>query len=59
MISFLDYFLLNQSFPIFYYEDNYYGILKISSKKIITIVEYGKFIFGEKLKNIIQNGLLV
>ena len=54
-----DYFLLNPSFPIFYYENNYYGIIDTSSKEIIKMIEYGEFIFGEKLKNRIQKGQLV
>ena len=54
-----DYFLIDSFFPVRYFDGKYYCLVDDSFDKILEKVEFGDFIFGEKLEEVLKKSILI
>jgi len=55
----MDYFAIDDSEKIIYYDGYFYALVEDSFDKIIEKVEFGDFVFGPDIEDILDNGLVI
>lgn len=54
-----DYFILEGLDKVRYFESYYYGLVDNSFKKIFEKVEFGDFVFGYEITELLNNGIVI
>lgn len=54
-----DYFIVNDVNTVRYYDGYYYGLVDDSFDKIIEKVEFGDFVFGYDITELLNNGVVI
>ncbi len=54
-----DYFMIKDINMVRYFEDYYYGLVDDSFDKILEKVEFGDFVFGYDITELLNNGIVI